>query len=169
MSPATIRSIFFCPPTSSTPATTSSRAAWGSRLPATESIFALSRDHSNLYETPIFEGAGFGEGMGFLRCTRTSRRAEISSDTIVSSKLTQIASAQWAPAKKLLLAFSGGVGANQPYGAASLNLSRKMDRCAWELVYAGTNFRRAVVTSPLQAEPTRGISSDPAAGSVAWR
>jgi len=120
-------------------------------------IRAFAGTISNLYETPIFEGAGFGEGMGFLSVHKDiSPSWKISSDTIVSSKLTQIASAQWAPAKKLLLAFSGGVGANQPYGAASLNLSRKWIDVLGSYVYAGTNFRRAVVTSPLQAEPDKG-------------
>jgi hypothetical protein len=120
-------------------------------------IRAFAGTISNLYETPIFEGAGFGKGMGYLSAQKNiSPHWKFVSDTIVSSKVTQIESVQWAPEKKLLLAFSGGIGANQPYGAASVNFSRKWVDVLGSYIYAGTNFRRAIVTSPLQAEPDKG-------------
>lgn len=120
-------------------------------------IRAFAGTISNVYETPIFEGAGFGEGMGYLSLHKSlSPHWKLGSDTIVSSKLTQIASAQWQPEKKLMMAFSGGVGANEPYGAASISMSRKWVDLLGSYIYAGPNFRRAIVTSPLQAEPDKG-------------
>jgi hypothetical protein len=120
-------------------------------------VRAFAGTISNLYETPIFEGAGFGAGMGFLSVHKDiSPKWKVYSETIVSNKTTQIASAQWEPARKFFLAMSGGVGANEPYGAVSVNLSRKWVDVLGSYISAGPNFRRVVVTSPLQAEPDKG-------------
>jgi hypothetical protein len=120
-------------------------------------ILAFAGTISTLYETPIFEGGNFAGGMGYLSVQKTiSPKWKIISDTLISSKMTQIASAQWTPARKLVFALSGGVGANQPYAAASMNMSRKWADFIGSYVLAGPNFRRVVVTSPIQAETDKG-------------
>lgn len=120
-------------------------------------VFAFGGTSSTLYETPIFEGAGFGTGMGFLSIRKTVSPAwKFWSDTVFSGKMSQIAAAQWQPARKFQLAASGGIGANQPYGAASINLSRRYLDVLGSYVSAGSNFRRVVVSSPIQAEPDKG-------------
>lgn len=120
-------------------------------------LFAFGGTISTLYETPIFEGAGFGTGMGFLSLRRQiTPKWQIWSDTIISSKMTQITAVQFEPAHRVVLAAAGGVGANQPYAAASLNLSRRWADVLASYIAAGPNFRRVVVSSPIQAEPDKG-------------
>lgn len=120
-------------------------------------IVAFGGTNSTLDETPIFEGANFGQGMGFFSIRKTiTPKWTVWSDTVVAGKMTQIAAAQWAPARKLVVAASGGMGAGQPYGAASVNLSRRWVDVLGSYVSAGQNFRRVVVSSPIQAEPTKG-------------
>lgn len=120
-------------------------------------LFAFGGTSSTLYESPIFEGAGFGTGMGFLSVRREiTPKWKIWSDTVFSSKMTQITAAQWEPVHKFRLAAAAGVGANQPYEAASVNLSRRWVDLLGSYVSAGPNFRRVVVSSPVQAEPNKG-------------
>jgi len=120
-------------------------------------IFAFGGTSSTMYETPIFEGSNFGTGMGFFSVRKAiTPKWTIWSDTDVSGKMTQIAAAQWEPARKCALAASAGVGANEPYGAASVNLSRNWVDVLGSYISAGQNFRRVVVSSPIQAEPYKG-------------
>ncbi len=120
-------------------------------------ILAFAGTISTLYETPIFEGGGFGGGLGFLSVQKNiGPKWKIVSDTLISSKMTQITSAQWTPVRRMVFALSGGVGANQPYAAASMSLARKWADFIGSYVLAGANFRRVVVTSPIQAETNRG-------------
>jgi hypothetical protein len=120
-------------------------------------IFAFGGTSSTLYETPMFEGSNFGTGMGFFSLRKViNPKWTIWSDTVASSKMSEIAAAQWEPARKFELSASGGVGANQPYGAASINLSRPWLDVMGSYVSAGQNFRRVVVSSPIQAEPYKG-------------
>ena len=120
-------------------------------------LFTFGGTISTLYETPMFEGAGFGSGVGFLSLRKElSPRWKLWSDTVFSDKMTEIAAAQWEPSHHLVFAAAGGVGANQPYAAASVNLSRPWVDVLGSYVSAGSNFRRVVVSSPVQAEPDKG-------------
>jgi len=120
-------------------------------------IAAFAGTASKLYETPLFEGAGFGDGMGFLSLHKAiSPKWKFASETIVASRMTEIASLEWEPIRKCLMAISGGTGANEPYAAASLNVSRKWFDVVGSYVYAGPDFKRVTVTSPMQAEPDKG-------------
>lgn len=120
-------------------------------------IFAFGGTSSTMYETPMFEGSNFGTGMGFFSLRKViNPKWTIWSDTVASGKMSEIAAAQWEPARKFELSASGGVGANQPYGAASINLSRPWLDVMGSYISAGQNFRRVVVSSPIQAEPYKG-------------
>jgi hypothetical protein len=44
---------------------------------------------------------------------------------IFSRRITAIEGLDWEPAERLKIGFAGGVGVNQPYGAASLDFRRK--------------------------------------------
>ena len=120
-------------------------------------LYAFAGASSSMMESPIFQGGTFGQGMGFFSLRKQLSPAwTIWSDTVASGKLTEIAAAQWEPAKKFALAASGGSGAGQPYAAGSLNLSRSWIDVLGSYVSAGQNFRRVVVSSPIQAEPYKG-------------
>lgn len=120
-------------------------------------LFVFGGTLSTLQQSPLFEGAGFGSGMGFFSMHRAmTPKWKMWSDTIVTNQFTQISAVQFKPASKVYLAASGGIGANQPYAAASLNLSRRWIDLLASYISAGSNFRRIVVSSPIQAEPNKG-------------
>lgn len=120
-------------------------------------IYAFGGTSSTMLESPIFQAGNFGKGMAFFSLRKQlSPSWTIWSDTVASDKVTQIAAAQWEPAKKFVLAASGGSGAGQPYAAGSVNLSRSWVDLLGSYVSAGQNFRRVVVSSPIQAEPYKG-------------
>jgi hypothetical protein len=121
-------------------------------------ITAFGGTTSSLYETPLFEGAGSGDGMGFVSLHQTmSPKWQIWTDALYSDRrMTDLIAVQWAPAHNFRLAATGGVGANEPYGAVSINLSRKYVDVLGSYISAGPDFRRVVVSSPIQAEPDKG-------------
>ena len=120
-------------------------------------IDAFGGASSTMMESPIFEGGNFGQGMAFFSLRKQlSPKWTIWSETVAAGKVTQIAAAQWEPAKKFVLAASGGSGADQPYAAASVTLSRSWVDLLGSYISAGQNFRRVVVSSPIQAEPYKG-------------
>jgi hypothetical protein len=74
---------------------------------------------------------------------------------IFSRQITAIEGLDWTAGDRLKKGFSGGVGANQPYGAASLDFPRKWIIVQAAYVEAGNQFHRAVVEAPLLSEPDR--------------
>lgn len=108
------------------------------------------------YSSPLFDGAKTNEPAGILFLKKTiNSRWQLFSDTIISKEQTQIESLQWEPLPKLDLAVTAGVGANQPYGAASVNLSRTWIDLQAAYMGAGQQFHRVDLVSPLFAEPDR--------------
>lgn len=75
---------------------------------------------------------------------------------IVSDRQTLLPGIRWVrPSAGLELGATGGIGANDPYAAASMTWEqRRFDlRASW--VEQGSSFRRAGVAMPSQAEPDR--------------
>jgi len=78
-----------------------------------------------------------------------------SSRNIVSSRQTSIQSFEWQVREDLKLAFAGGLGNNQGYGASSLDFHRKWISLQSSYARAGRDFRRVRLESPLVAETDR--------------
>lgn len=108
------------------------------------------------YSSPLFAAAKSSDpaGVFFLR-RKLNPQWQLFSDTVIGKKATEIAALQWSPQPKLDIAFAAGVGANQPYAATSLNLSRKRIDLQAAYIGAGENFQRVSLASPLLAEPNR--------------
>jgi hypothetical protein len=108
------------------------------------------------YDSPLFDGAKTNKpaGVFFLKCELGSH-LQLFSDSIVSSKVTAIEAIQWTPLPKLNLAVSGGLGANQPYGAFSFDYLRPWIEARAAYIEAGSEFHRVALVSPLLAEPDR--------------
>jgi len=120
-------------------------------------VSAFAGTTSLFYETPMFQGGDSGDPMGSVAIHKTiSPKWQLWSTTLFSTKMTQLIAAQWTPRHKLQVAITGGVGANAPYGAISLNLSRKYIDVLGSYISAGSDFRRVIVSSPIQAEPDKG-------------
>ena len=119
-------------------------------------VFAFAGATSTEFDSPLFEGAR-AENPAFILFLdrRLAPGLSISSKMIFSRQITAIEGLDWAPADRLKIGFSGGVGANQPYGAASLDFRRKWITVQAAYVEAGDQFHRAVVETPLLSEPDR--------------
>ncbi len=119
-------------------------------------IFAFAGATSSDFYSPLFEGVRAESPAGVLFMKRQiTPDLQISSHMVFSNQTTAIQSLEWEPVKKLTLAASGGVGANQPYGAASLDFQRPWIDAQAAYIEAGNNFHRVDVQEPLMSEPDR--------------
>jgi hypothetical protein len=119
-------------------------------------VFAFAGATSTEFDSPLFEGAR-AENPAFLLFLdrRLTQSLSLSSKMIFSRQMTAIEGLDWTAGDRLKIGFSGGVGANQPYGAASLDFRRKWIIVQAAYVEAGNQFHRAVVEAPLLSEPDR--------------
>ena len=119
-------------------------------------VFAFAGATSTAFDSPLFEGAR-AENPAFVLFLdrRLAPGLSISSKMIFSRQITAIEGLDWEPADRLKIGFAGGVGANQPYGAASLDFRRKWIVLQAAYIEAGDQFHRAVVAAPLLSEPDR--------------
>jgi hypothetical protein len=119
-------------------------------------IFAFGGATSNSFSSPLFQGvrAENPAGILFLKRKITSGLTAFS-NFVFSNQTTGIASLQWQPADKLNLGFAGGIGANQRYGAASLDFTRPWIAAKAAYINAGSQFHRVAITAPLSSEADR--------------
>jgi len=119
-------------------------------------IMAFAGGISTEYSTPLFDGAKINQAAGMLFLKKQlGPSLQLFSDTVVTNKMTEIGGVQWSPKPKMDLAISAGVGANQPYGAVSFNMTRPRLDVQAAYIEAGAQFHRVVLISPLLAEPNR--------------
>jgi len=119
-------------------------------------LFAFAGATSTDFSSPLFEGARAENPAGILFLRRKlTPGLEASSYMVFSNQTTAIESLQWTPADKLQIAFSGGVGANQPYGAGSIDFTRSWIAVKAAYIEAGSQFHRVVLEAPLMSEPDR--------------
>ena len=121
-----------------------------------EGVMAFAGATSTGFNSPLFEAAR-AENPAFILFLdrRLAPGLAISSKMIFSRQTTAIEGLDWEPADRLKMGISGGVGANQPYGAASIDFRRKWITVQAAYIEAGSQFRRVVVGAPLESEPDR--------------
>jgi hypothetical protein len=119
-------------------------------------LFALVGATSQDFSSPLFEGVRAEDPAGILFLKRQILpHLQLSSNMVFSNRITSIQSLEWTPAAHVKLALAGGLGANQPYGAASLDcLSTHVDLKA-AYIAAGSQFQRVAIDTPLLSEPDR--------------
>jgi hypothetical protein len=119
-------------------------------------VFAFAGAISNSFSSPLFEGvrAESPAGVLFLRRPLGPHWAA-TSNMIFSRQTTAIEGLQWRPGKFLDAAVAAGVGADQPYGAASVDLNRSRIDVKAAYIAAGSQFHRVAVAAPLMSEPDR--------------
>lgn len=119
-------------------------------------VFAFGGATSLDFSSPLFEGARAETPAGILFLNRKlGPDLNASSSFVFSRQTTAIQGFQWQPLDKLQLAVSGGVGANQPYGAASFQFARPWMDAKAAYIEAGSQFHRVAVEEPLMSEPDR--------------
>jgi hypothetical protein len=130
-------------------------AGMNTRMAGTN-VFAFAGATSTSFSSPLFEGARAENAAGILFLDRRlGKGLRASSKMIFSDQTTAIESLEWTPAEKLRFAFSGGVGANQRYGAASLDFTRTWFAAKAAYISAGSQFHRVAVDAPLMSETDR--------------
>ncbi len=119
-------------------------------------VFAFAGATSTAFNSPLFEGAR-AENPAFILFLdhRITPAVSVSSKMIFSRQTTAIEGIDWTAGDRLKIGFAGGVGSNQPYGAASLDFRRKWIIVQAAYIEAGSQFHRAVVEAPLFSEPDR--------------
>lgn len=119
-------------------------------------VFAFGGATSLDFSSPLFEGARAETPAGILFLNRKlGQNFNTSSSFVFSQQTTAIQAFQWQPLDKLQFAIAGGVGANQPYGAASFQLARPWIDAKGAYIEAGNQFHRVAVEEPLMSEPDR--------------
>ena len=119
-------------------------------------IFAFGGAVSNDFSSPYFDGVRAQSPAGILFLDKKLQpRLTLSSKMVFSTEQTAIASLDWKPKANLDLAASGGVGANTPYGAASLSLTSKQIDLQAGYIDAGSQFHRLAIQLPILSEPNR--------------
>lgn len=119
-------------------------------------VFAFAGATSNSFNSPLFEGARAETPAAILFLRRKiGRNLAATSNMVFSKQTTAIEGLEWSPKRFLKAALAGGVGANQPYGAASLNLTRPQFDVKAAYISAGSQFHRVAVDAPLMSEPDR--------------
>lgn len=119
-------------------------------------IFAFAGATSTNFNSPFFEGARAENPAGILFLKKQlAPGLESSSKMIFSRQTTVIQSLEWQAAEKLKIAVSGGIGANQPYAAGSLDFNRPRIDVKAAYIGAGNQFRRVAIGTLLLSEPDR--------------
>ncbi len=125
------------------------------RLAETD-LFAFGGATSTDFSSPLFEGARAQNPAAILFLKRKLiPGVEASSHMVFSNQTTAIESLEWTAAEKFRIALSGGIGANQPYGAGSIDFTRNWIAAKAAYIAAGSQFHRVAVEAPLMSEPDR--------------
>jgi hypothetical protein len=122
---------------------------------ANTDVFVFGGATSSDFNSPFVDGVRAESPSGILFLRRRISNLQLSSNMVFSSQVTAIQSLQWQPADKTHLAVSAGVGANQPYAAASFDFLRPWIDLKAAYIDAGSQFQRVAVDAPLFSEPDR--------------
>jgi hypothetical protein len=119
-------------------------------------IVAYAGASSLEYSSPIFDASKSNDPVGVLFLKKKlSPQWQLFSDTVAATSPTQIFALQWTPRPKMEIAWAAGIGAKQPFAAASLHMSRPRFDLDAAYIAAGEKFRRITVGATLFAEPDR--------------
>jgi hypothetical protein len=121
-----------------------------------EEFFAFGGTTSRVYTTPYFEGMNALTPMAMVRVSGIlGKGVEGEVQAMLSSTTTTIASLSVRPNKQVGFALSGGLGAGEPYGAASLEMNTRRVELKAAYIEAGGGFRRLNDESLQAPEPNR--------------
>ncbi len=131
----------------------------GASVTATEGrlkVFAFAGAASTGFISPFFRGASPQDGVGALFFDmKLTPKLRAFSRNIFSNRQTLISGLEWQPWTWARTGLSAGMGANQGYLASSLAADRQWISLKAEYIFAGDQFRRIVVQTPLNSETDR--------------
>jgi len=119
-------------------------------------VYAFAGETSTSFNSPFFIGTQPAAPAGILFITgKVSPEWTATTRIIVSQRVTVLHSFGWDSGAGTQIAFTGGLGAYQPYVAGSLALNRNWIDLKAAYYESGSQFRRANVQTPLTSEPDR--------------
>ena len=119
-------------------------------------VFAFAGATSTGFISPFFRGASPQDGVGALFFDiKLTPKLRAFSRNIFSNRQTLISGLEWQPWTWAKSALSAGMGANQGYLASSLTADRQWISLKAGYIFAGDQFRRIVVQTPLNSETDR--------------
>jgi hypothetical protein len=131
----------------------------GASLTATEGrvrVFAFAGATSTGFISPFFRGASPQDGVGVLSLDmKLTPKLRAFSRNIFSNRQTLISGLEWQPWTWARTGLSAGMGANQGYLASSLAADWQWISLKAGYIFAGDQFRRIVVQTPLNSETDR--------------
>lgn len=119
------------------------------------SFFAFGGATSDMFATPFLHVASANQATGVLFIdVPLSERVQFFSRNAVSRQQTSIQGISWKRSKKTEVSFAGGIGANQPFLAASFQTDADRDWITVKASYvlAGDQFRRVAADDRIQPE-----------------
>jgi hypothetical protein len=103
--------------------------------------------------TPYFRAGEAEKGVGLLFLDhRLTPKINLFSRNVFSSQQSSIAGLEWQMRTGMRAAVSGGIGANQGYGAASFTIDRDLYTIKAAYIRAGDRFGRITVQTPISSE-----------------
>ncbi|HTU35514.1 MAG TPA: carboxypeptidase-like regulatory domain-containing protein [Candidatus Acidoferrum sp.] len=123
------------------------------RKTSDSTYFYFAGATSNAFFVPFMNAVSPQTPAGAFFFERTlSPELKFYSRNVVSRTQTSIQSLEWTPRKDLDLGFSGGLGSNQHYAAASLKWARDWAALRASYALAGDQFRRITIDEPVLTE-----------------
>lgn len=108
------------------------------------------------FASPFFSGATAENKSGvFFLDTSLTTKLKVFSRNIVSQRQTSISGVEWSPQKWLRASMAGGIGANQSYWSSSVAAGKEWGSLKASYAFAGSEFQRISVTTPLSSENDR--------------
>jgi len=120
-------------------------------------FYALAGTTSTWVGTGFFSAATSDRPAGlFFYEHKWSREWKFFSRNIASNAQTSLQGVEWTPEKWLKGAISSGIGSNQKYFASSVDVETQKVAIKSSYVFAGDQFQRVTVVSPLSSEVNKG-------------
>jgi hypothetical protein len=122
----------------------------------TTDIFVFAGETSTTFNNPFFDGA-FADQPAVVLMMQSKLSPKLTADTtlLMTKESTMIESFDFMPKPFVRMAASMGLGSGHFYGASSLWIERPKIDVKAAYIAAGSQFRRADVTTPLTSEPDR--------------
>ncbi len=119
-------------------------------------VYAFVGTTSEGFITPFFSAASSADRVGVLYFDRKlSPRFRFYSRNVISRRKSSIQAVEWSPERGLKISGAAGMGSNQGYGAAGVDVDRQNFKLKAAYIAAGKQFERIRTPLPLAAETER--------------
>ncbi len=120
---------------------------------AAGNVYAFVGTTSEGFITPFFSATSNADRVGAVYFDRKiSPRFRFLSRNVVSRRKTSIQAFEWKPERGVIFSAAAGMGSNQGYGAAGIDVDRENFKLKAAYIAAGKQFERIRTPAPLSSE-----------------